>query len=195
MCNFSFYFAYVIFCHAIFNGIECYHGFPFLFLDLKSSLENFSQLLASRGNDWGCTFVDRRKRTKDHIRVSGIRGTQKTSDHHGRNLGKPFLWVNRIGHLDQSFCPVFVLIAQSLFFSTATLIYENNTVINISCGNQYSLLTVNFMAITKWNWVGKERRWRRKRRLGTNHAGSCRPRSDVGLNFKCDRKPLKNFRQ
>lgn len=34
---------------------------------------------------------------------------------------------------------------------TATLIYENNTVINISCGNQYSLLTVNFMAITKWN--------------------------------------------
>ena len=117
MCNFSFYFAYVIFCHAIFNGIECYHGFPFLFLDLKSSLENFSQLLASRGNDWGCTFVDRRKRAKDHIRVSGVRRTQKTSDHHGRNLGKPFLWVNRIGHLDQNVCPVFVLIAQSLFFS------------------------------------------------------------------------------
>ena len=34
---------------------------------------------------------------------------------------------------------------------TATLIYENNTVINISCSNQDSVLTVNFMAITKWN--------------------------------------------
>lgn len=90
MCNFSFYFAYVIFCHAIFNGIECYHGFPFLFLDLKSSLENFSRVLAYRGIYCGCTFVARRESERDHIRVSGVRGTQKTSDHRVRNLGKPF---------------------------------------------------------------------------------------------------------
>ena len=34
---------------------------------------------------------------------------------------------------------------------TATLIYENNTVINISCSNQDGVLIVNFMAITNWN--------------------------------------------
>lgn len=90
MCNFSFYFACEIFHHAIFNGIKCYQGFLLLPLDLKSSLENFSRVLAYRGIYCGCTFVARRESERDHIRVSGVRGTQKTSDHRVRNLGKPF---------------------------------------------------------------------------------------------------------